>query len=74
VTRLENLLLILTLQSHPVIDFLVLHMNLFNWFELAHWVNILLHNRLLLLLLLLVTTTKKIWHVLNIIWANVSDL
>ena len=48
---LEYLLLILALERHPVVDIILLHMDSFDWLELAHWIDVLLHYLWLLLLL-----------------------
>ena len=41
---LEHLLLVLTSERHTIVDILVSHLDAINWFILAHWVDIFLHD------------------------------
>ena len=44
VSWLENLLLVLTPELHSIVNIFVSHLDAIDWFILAHWVNILLHD------------------------------
>ena len=75
--RLEDLLLVLTLKRHSIIDVLVTDLNFLDRFVFAHWVDVFLDDIAVLLL------GSSLWlhhvgqlgcHLLDVIRTDVGDL
>lgn len=73
--RLEDLLLVLLLQAHAIVDVLVAHLDLIDRLVFAHRVDVFFDDiRFFLLIRLVSSWVNHNWQFFDIVGSNVSDL